>query len=1078
MRTALRTLLIALALFAGIAPAQAAIRMISTASGNINATGTWSVIDTTGTNAFLNSETANTALTTSPVASSTFTPASETITAIAVKLAAITGTGPSGTLTVKLANSTSAGNRECTQTVNVADLVQTPSVPTAANADGGWIVLTCSAVPNGTDAYTINANTSVASGVSTVNLFSSATTNWSRFLVTNGTQANGPAAGDQFYVYGNLSGAGTHNAFTVTVNTTANINYGNVANTLVDPSISVGQWGTLASGVAASTAYLAEVAGPLVVYSGGTFTLGTAGTPIPATSSMTFTLNSTVEGDTGVVVRNGGTFNSTGVSGGRSVVKTLLTATATGASTSTLTVADSTGWLSGDSIVIAGTVATSSDAASKYDTATLTSNASGTSVPLTGAVTNTHTATGFSYTSTSTNTAYALNMYPAVINLTRNVVIQGSGATTNGYLYFQANSTAAIAWTGFTLISGVNTTVQKRGVEVDTGQLGAFSLTNSSFYASHNSCLVLAGANTTFGGTSTTNVLIQHNVMYNCANNAGAVVNYGLGLVTATTNPFWEIDDFTAIRCAYGNFNAVPVYISSFLGQFTNITISGSANSGTAALVLQGSYSSKSAVGFLNTWGPITLYANVGYSISIGNSAANATLTGKISGLYIWHENGRFTPQPGNGDLTIDPLYIISNAYGIYYAAPSGATLRVRNGVIGADSTVLATSAALTLDATNDNIYFDNMEFFPVGALGGLTFSATTTNNGTVLNLMNDIAPTAGTTPSQAHIFLRNTSMLNSLGTKYPSFNGQESYFGQSAAVMQDCALCSPVVHAAWLAGGFLSYDTAISHTSGFSLRMTPKIMTWSGYIAGTTLTVTSGSLTGLFGPGDWLTSNGGGFVSGTLLTAGSGTSFTTSYSQTVGSVGSPVQFQSYAPNTSAISSGRLQSASYGQGVKVAVASGQTVQACVWIRPSINTDAAPPWGGSAVAYNGDNPRLINRQNPAMGVASDTVLATFSGSAGVWSQLCGTTSSAPNDGEFEFVVDADQTFTSNAGGWVNIAEWTTNGSWGPSGNQFWWNGLPMPAAVPNGPRIIGGYLLNRDLSPASNDNTPAFMDKAA
>jgi len=118
-----------------------AATLISAASGNIGTAATWQVIDTTGTNAFLNSETANTALTTSPVASSAFTPASETVTAIGVKLASVAA-APSGTLTVKFANSTSPGSRECTQTVNVADLAATNGAPTAATADGGWAILT------------------------------------------------------------------------------------------------------------------------------------------------------------------------------------------------------------------------------------------------------------------------------------------------------------------------------------------------------------------------------------------------------------------------------------------------------------------------------------------------------------------------------------------------------------------------------------------------------------------------------------------------------------------------------------------------------------------------------------------------------------------------------------------------------------------------------------------------------------------------------------------------------------------------------------------------------------------------
>src|SRR6185312_11059194 len=209
----------------------------------------------------------------------------------------------SGTLTVKLANSTSPGSRECTQTVNVADL---PSAA-AATAEGGWAVLACSASPNGSDNYTITANTSVAA---MVNLFSLATTNWSHLIVTSGTQSGGPAAGDKAYVIGKLTGAGTHSAFTVTVETTANTSYGNVANTLVDPSIAVGQFGTMAFASSASTNYAMQFAGPLVVYNGGTFTVGTSGTPIPSSSTATLSLNLTAEGDTGINVRNGGTFNT------------------------------------------------------------------------------------------------------------------------------------------------------------------------------------------------------------------------------------------------------------------------------------------------------------------------------------------------------------------------------------------------------------------------------------------------------------------------------------------------------------------------------------------------------------------------------------------------------------------------------------------------------------------------------------------------------------------------------------------------------------------------------------------------
>jgi len=405
-----------------------AATLISTATGNIGSTGTWSVVDTTS---LLSSETGSTALNATTGTSSAFTPGAITISGIAVKLAALTSSA--GTVKIELVQAgTSVTGTPVT--VNGTDLVSTAAT---ATAEGGWVVTN---FPNVTllAATAYNVKITTASGSNLTFWTDGTANNWSRLLVT--TTAGAPAAGDKFYVYGNLTGAGTHNAFTVTINTTALVNYGNVANALVDPSVAVGQWGTLAFATTASTAFVSEFAGPMVIYNGGTFTVGTSGTPIPSTSSATLTLNSTVEGDTGINVRNGGTYNSAGSSGGRTVVKTLLTSVATGGTTTSLTTTDSTGWLSGDSIVVAGTQITSgTDATSKWSAGTLGSNAVGTALTLSAAITNTHTPQVLSYTSAQTGAAYSMSMQPAVIVLNRNVVIQGSGTTTNGYLFFQPN---------------------------------------------------------------------------------------------------------------------------------------------------------------------------------------------------------------------------------------------------------------------------------------------------------------------------------------------------------------------------------------------------------------------------------------------------------------------------------------------------------------------------------------------------------------------------------------------------------------------------------------------------------------
>lgn len=1036
---------------AWVAALHAAI-LISTASGNINATGTWSVVDATS---YLNSETGSTALNGTTGTSSAFTPGAITISGLAPKLVALTSN--TGTLKIELvlAGVSVSGTAV---TVNCADL---PSAA-AATAEGGFVVTN---FPNvlllAATAYNVKLTT--AGGCNATFWTDGTSSNWSRMITTNGTQVNGPGAGDQFYVSGSLTGAGTHNGpFTVTINTTANINYGNVANTTINPSIAIGQFGVLAFGSSASTAYLAEFAGAMVIYSGGTFTVGTSGTPIPSTSSVNLTLNSTVEGDTGIVVRNGGTFDSAGSAGGRTVVKTLLDATATGASTSTLTVADSTGWLSGDSIIIAGTITTGgSDATSKWDAATLTSDAAGTSVPLTGAVTNTHTSTKLSYTSTSTGKAYSMNMSPAVILLNRNVTIKGSGTTTNGYMYFQAAATGAIDWTEFTSMSGVGGTVQKRGLEVDVGSLGSFSLTNSSFHDSHNTSFILGAANANFGGTAGSNLSIQNNVMYNTASTASGV-NYGFAinpLALQANNPYWKVDNLTVIRSAYATFSANAFYVLSGLGQLTNIAVSGSGNGSTSAGTILGPYGASNSIGggaVGNAWGPLTFYTNVGYPLNF--TASNFGISGTISGVYLWHEQGRFEPVLSTGDLILDPFYEISVSFGLYYPSGGGGTLTVRNGVIGWDAN--SSNWPLVEDSKTNSVYFDNMDLCPLGALGGVTFITCAPG---VISLVHDVSAAGGNwSPTQAQVYLRNSSILTS-SLSYPSQHGEEAWYGTRAFIVQDCAACSPVKHGAWVPGGFLSYDTAISHSSGFSLRMTPAINTVSGYIssgsgstaAGTTLTLTSG--TPAVPLGDVLTSNGGGYVAGTYITAGSASSYTVSQKQSVGSAGSPVQFQSY--NNSAGSLLRLQSAPFGYGMRVGVANGQTAQVCVWIRPSISTDAAPTWGGSAVTYNGDNPRMIVRQNPNIGVQSNAVITTTftpALTAGAWSQMCGTTPTASTDGEFEIVIDADQTFTSNAGGSVNVAEWscsTTCGS--PAGMQFWNGGAPFQAIVPIASKFIGG-----------------------
>jgi hypothetical protein len=104
---------------------------------------------------------------------------------------------------------------------------------------------------------------------------------------------------------------------------------------------------------------------------------------------------------------------------------------------------------------------------------------------------------------------------------------------------------------------------------------------------------------------------------------------------------------------------------------------------------------------------------------------------------------------------------------------------------------------------------------------------------------------------------------------------------------------------------------------------------------------------------------------------------------------------------------GKLESAPLFQGLKVAVNNSGTVTVSVWTRKS-------------TSYNGAQPRLIVKANPALGASfnSDTVLDTHTAAVDTWEQLSGTTAAVTDDGICEFVVDCDGT-----AGFVNVDDWS-------------------------------------------------------
>ena len=94
----------------------------------------------------------------------------------------------------------------------------------------------------------------------------------------------------------------------------------------------------------------------------------------------------------------------------------------------------------------------------------------------------------------------------------------------------------------------------------------------------------------------------------------------------------------------------------------------------------------------------------------------------------------------------------------------------------------------------------------------------------------------------------------------------------------------------------------------------------------------------------------------------------------------------------------------------------------VFARTAVNTGTTPLVGiyvrksvvGDGAAYNGSQPRLIVRRNIALGIASDTVIATGASANGTWELLSGNLPTLTGSGIVEIELDCDGT-----AGWINI-----------------------------------------------------------
>lgn len=527
---------------------------IATANGNFTTAATWADVDATS---LLDSEANNTVLTTAYVESATFTPGAITIDGIAVKVASRV-TSPTGTISVRLAQAgaTVAGTEV---TINVSDLVSSGGV---ADSRNGWVLFKFAApvLLVAATLYTVSAKTSNATQVA---LYRNATAgNWSRMLRTTTTGAL--AAGDNFFILGEWTAAATKTNRTVTMNQTVATDYGGGSTTLA--SFGIGNGCTLAWGTAAATAYLLRLSGLLLIYSGGTMTMGTdpdtGGTAVPRDSSAELQWDSAADGDFGFICWGTLVMQGLSRSSGKNVVQCLLN-TDEAIGQTVLGVDTDTGWLNGDEVAIASTSQTVADA----ETGTLNGAAGASSITVSVAITAAHSGT-------SPNQA-------EVILITRNVRM--TAVTTTAVWYGQAKTGSSFncAWSLFRY-AGSTTAAKTAPFYMDGTGPTSFTLEFCSFANSEQNAIQAnatgVGAGVTFTLTDCTFYIcgVAANAeAVNVATGSAGTWNFtrctSIGDVTVNSSTFLRIqsdsvEGFTLSACRISSSLGSALEVQAALG--------------------------------------------------------------------------------------------------------------------------------------------------------------------------------------------------------------------------------------------------------------------------------------------------------------------------------------------------------------------------------------------------------------------------------------------------------------------------------------------------------------------------------
>lgn len=747
--------------------------LVSVQSGNFLDASTWDVVNATS---FLDSVAASATVTTTPTNGTAFTPGAITISGILLQIRDRAEVA-SGTFTVSLFNTTAAALvAGTTVTVNVSDL---PITATRVGARGlGWANfefaadVTLLAATN----YAVRLSTSVASKII---MFTAATTNWSRGLVTTTNAA--PAATDVLIVCGNYTGAGTSNSYEVTMNSTSAAPvYG---------GIYIATKGTLQYPVIAAT-YILRFAGNMFVTREGTLKMGDSANPIPTGGFARLEISVAANNGFGLFI-TGGTFMSYGE------VKTTgvkLNADANAGATSITLNTTPTNWKSGETIVLASTSTTASQAEIKN----LSAGVSSTTASI-AALTNAHSGLTSFWTEAD------------IANLNRNVIVTvGATATLNTNIQVTGyGSVVDCQYTQFLQCGGAAATTAGMSVGTNTGNAQNLSVTirYCSFYQSTPVASGLGfylGSSVASTGSS---VLFSDNVVYNY--DGAGITLLAVGGVDSLT---WQNNLFIRNGTSF-----VQYWIGSSAGNIFT--------SGTSTGVALNTFSSATARCFPNGSNTIfdnwRVYSNAGTGAQFGVSpTVTVEFQDKsVLNLPSWRVfyNGvgslpaiafvNFDMLCASSQITFDDAYVFGSAPVLITFSTLINRIIFKNSYIFRDRNVSIANGvypqATQVPSYTDYMHFVNCSFAisPTGAQNAFTssiFRSDFTRGGNVL--------------------VTNPSFFGTVNTRNNLYKGTP-YVGGIQVFQQNGVTGSNVIYTN---AGDISTDTTIYRTASPSTRLTP----------------------------------------------------------------------------------------------------------------------------------------------------------------------------------------------------------------------------------------------------------------